>query len=411
MSAATDKNKAIWVFDAGMMEAGGHHAALAETLCQAKVRQPDTLIRVFAHKLLDEHLRKRFAESDISTELSFDSVFYKYFHDGAVLGPAGLQKYIRVLALEYKQLLKQAIKHSNWQSVIVFLPCLNWEHASALGFAIDHLRIGLHKSDLHLVACAMYSPIASDHEPDKKVLWYKMAFEKLLKHQFVSLYCSEQELGNTYSDLLLLSGMPVHPCYLMDWKDIETDVKQVAEQHNSGNSKSYLLYMGDAKADKGFNRLPELLQQVLANSDPHTKFEIQFTLAWESPEIMSTVDALKAWAKSEPRIKLHHGFWSNQDMVTMFRRINGAICTYDVNAYQYKSSGLVWMLAFFNKPLVISGSCWLSREAKRLNVPLAINHVLDVKCFSQMRTLTSSKSLSYADELFTPLICWLLSHS
>ena len=83
--------------------------------------------------------------------------------------------------------------------------------------------------------------------------------------------------------------------------------------------------------DKGFNRLPELLQQVLANTDPDTEFEIQFTLAWEYPKIMATIDTLKAWAKSESRIKLHRGFWSNQDMVTMFRRINGAICTYDVD--------------------------------------------------------------------------------
>ena len=404
------QNKEIWVFDPGMMEAGGHHAGLAETLCQAKVRQPDVSIKVFAHKLLDEHLRKRFAESDISTELSFDSVFYKHFYDGAALGPAGLQQYIRLLSLEYKQLLEQTIKHANQQKVIVFLPCLNWEHANALELAIHQLKIDLRKGDINLVACAMYSPTASGHVSDIKNLWYRMAFKALAKYQFVSLYCSEQELGNTYADLLSLNEMPVHPCYLMDWGGIYASVHQDVEQYHGSNSKRYLLFMGDAKVDKGFNRLPELLQQVLANTDPDTEFEIQFTLAWEYPEIMATVDILKAWAKSEPRIRLHHGFWSNQDMVTMFRRIDGAICTYDVNAYQYKSSGLVWMLAFFNKPLVVSGSCWLSREAQRLNVPLAIDNVLDVKCFSHMKALISSKSSRYADELFTPLVDWLLSH-
>ena len=243
MSIPVDKNKAIWIFDAGMMEAGGHHAALAETLCQAKVRQPDVSIKVFAHKLLNEHLCKRFAESGISTVLSFESVFYKHFHDGAVFGPAGLQKYIRLLSLEYKQLLEQAIKQANQQGVIVFLPCLNWEHANALEFAINQLKVDLNTIDINLVACAMYSPTASDHESDIKNLWYKMAFKALAKYQFVSLYCSEQELGNTYADLLSLSQIPVRPFYLMDWAGTHAPFHQNVEQYQSSNSKRYLLYM------------------------------------------------------------------------------------------------------------------------------------------------------------------------
>ena len=408
MSIPVDKKKVIWIFDAGMMEAGGHHAALAETLCQAKVRQPDISIKVFAHKLLDEHLRKRFAESDISTVLSFDSVFYKHFHDGAVLGPAGLQKYIRLLSLEYKQLLEQAIKHANQQSVIVFLPCLNWEHANALEFAINQLKVDLNTIDINLVACAMYSPTASDHESDIKNLWYKMAFKALAKYQFVSLYCSEQELSDTYADLLSLNEMPVHPCYLMDWAGIYDHVHQDAEQYHSGNSKRYLLYMGDAKVDKGFNRLPEVLQQGLAATDSETNFVIQFTLAWEYPEIMTTIDVLKRCAQTEPRLKLHHGFLSNQSMVDMIRQMDGIICTYDANAYQYKSSGLVWMLAFFNKPLILSNSCWLSREASRLSVPVAVDKSFNVRAFSQGKQ--APPITGYANQLFMPLIEWLLSH-
>lgn len=405
---SADQGKAIWVFDAGMMEAGGHHAALAETLCQAKARQNHLTIRVFAHKLLDEQMGKRFVESGIATELSFDSVFYKHFHDGAVLGPAGLQKYIRVLSLEYKQLLERALKQSNQQRIIVFLPCLNWEHACALGYSINQMQFALSKADIHLVTCAMYSPIDTHQGHETKSIWYKMAFKSLVKHQFVSLYCSEQELSKAYGDLLSFEECFLHPCYLMDW--IGASVHHIIEQETKVRKKNYLLYMGDAKVDKGFNRLPELLQQGLAATGPDVEFVIQFTLAWEYPEIMATVNTLINLGKTEPRLNIHRGFWSNQDMVSMIRKIDGAICTYDTNAYQYKSSGLIWMLAFFNKPLVISGSCWLSREAERLNVPLAINGALDVKCFSQMGVATSSVNTSYADRLFAPLFDWLLSH-
>ena len=121
---------------------------------------------------------------------------------------------------------------------LVFLPCLNWEHANALEFAV-----GLHISDKNLVACATYSPTTSDHESDTKSLWYKIAFKALAKYQFVSLYCSEQELGNTYADLLSLSQIPVRPFYLMDWAGTHAPFHQNVEQYQSSNSKRYLLYM------------------------------------------------------------------------------------------------------------------------------------------------------------------------
>ena len=391
-----------------MMEAGGHHAALAETLCQAKARQPDTQMKVFAHKLLDEQFSKRFAQCGISTELSFDGLFYKHFHDGALLGVAGLQKYIRVLAIEYKQLLDRAIEHSHQRSIVLFLPCLNWEHGTALGHALRQTHFTQSESNVHIVACAMYSPYPGDQEPDTKKLWYKMAFEPLSKHRYVSLYCSEQELSIAYADMLRSEPFKVHPCYLMDW--IGADTQCNIEQPLNANSKQYLLYMGDAKVDKGFNLLPKVLQHGLASTDSNTEFVIQFTLAWEYPEIMPTVALLKNWAKTEPRLQLHHGFWSNEDMVSMFRRIDGVICTYDMNAYRYKSSGLVWMLAFFNKPFIISERCWLSQEAERLNVPYAVNDALDVQCFSLLESSAAPIATYYSEQLFTPLIDWLLFH-
>jgi hypothetical protein len=409
LSVSADQDKVIWVFDPGMMEAGGHHAALAETLCQAKTRQKGASIRVFAHQLLDEQLRKRLAESGISTELSFTGMFYKYFHDGAELGPAGLQKYIRVLALEYKQLLEQAVQYSRQHAVVIFLPCLNWEHATALSYAINQTQLGLSQSNMKLVACAMYSPNSNDQGSSIKSVWYKMAFEALAKYSFVSLYCSEQELSNAYTDLLPVQEWKVHPCYLMDWSGIRS--QSDSETTSSASTKRYLLYMGDAKVDKGFNLLPEVLQKGLAASGADVEFVIQFTLAWEYPEIMATVDSLKKWALTEPRLKLHHGFWSNQDMVKMLRQIDGAICTYDVNEYQHKSSGLIWILAFFNIPLVIAGKCWLSREAERLDVVLTVDESLAINCFTKLKTVTAPISSSYHNALFAPLLAWLLSHS
>ena len=46
--------KSVFVIDPGMMEAGGHHAALLETLIET--RQNDVNLSVFTHVELDNEL-------------------------------------------------------------------------------------------------------------------------------------------------------------------------------------------------------------------------------------------------------------------------------------------------------------------------------------------------------------------
>jgi hypothetical protein len=402
--------KAIWVVDPGMMEAGGHHAALAETLCQSKTRLVTVDIQVFVSKQLDKNLRQGFSQVGIKRHEVFDCHFYKYFDESSQLGPAGMQHYIRGLAREYTDVLVQAIEQAKTKPVIVFLPCLNWEHANAFSLASTILERELCEARIHVVACAMYSPQTSQSDMSASAMWFTMAFKGLMKFSFVSLYGSEHELCKHYGHLLLSAPLAMHPCYLMDWESIK---KPEAESEvNIEKEAHYLLYLGDAKVNKGFNRLPKILEESLKNTPVGTKFIIQFTLSWEYPEIMETVRNLKHWAKDEPRLILHHGFWSNEEVLSILGNIKGAVCTYDTAVYQHKSSGLLWMLAFLHKPFLISANCWLSREAKRLNLDVCLDPNLAIQSLGSCSGTTWQQvsSSEYKQVLFSPLIKWLVSH-
>ena len=49
--------KSVFVIDPGMMEAGGHHAALLETLIHSE--SEDTTVSVLTHKHLDNELETK----------------------------------------------------------------------------------------------------------------------------------------------------------------------------------------------------------------------------------------------------------------------------------------------------------------------------------------------------------------
>ena len=398
--------KAIWVVDPGMMEAGGHHAALAQTLCQGKARLTGADIQVFASKQLDKNLQLSFSQVGIPSYQVFDCHFYQHFDDSSQLGSAGMQGYIRGLAMEYTTVLLQGLEQAKTKAVVIFLPCLNWEHANAFSLASKGLEQALCSAPIHIVACAMYSPHSVKGEQAAKALWYAMAFRGLTKFNFVTLYGSEYELCTDYSHLLLSAPLPMHPCYLMDWEGIE----ESEDEDKPEKSVRYLLYMGDAKENKGFNRLPELLEDGLKNTSDDTRFVIQFTLAWEYPEIMETVHSLKRLAADEPRLLLHHGFWSNNELLSVLSNITGAVCTYDSAVYQHKSSGLVWMLAFLQKPFLISDDCWLTREAARLNLDVYKDPNLAIGSLRAAIAVQPKSNNAYQKLLFSPLIEWLVSH-
>lgn len=377
------------VIDPGMMEAGGHHAALLETLC--KTDKEGVKLTVFSHVQLDNVLADKASSAEIEIHRHFKTNFYQHYENNLTLKIEGLQQYIRHLAAEYLSAFSFIAEQHPQQETICFYPCLNWEHASALSLAITFIQneqILLHK------VCCMFTPSERD---ELSSFYYGLAFRKLTKHSNVELYATDWETREYYSSLnIQMNGF--HPCYLLHWQ------KNDSERLEHKSPPHFLLYMGDAKENKGFVQLPELVESYITKYDGNVKLTIQFTLAWDYPELASTVSKLVLLNNKYEQLNLHQHFWTTTELIAVFEELSGFVCTYNSLTYMNKSSGLTWLAVYFNLHVVVSESCWITRELERLGS----NYTISKSLFIEQENVKNNKIYSnYYQTLFTDLITWL----
>lgn len=382
-------NNAIYVIDPGMMEAGGHHAALIETLVESNLNK--VRLSLVAHKNLDSGLAKKAEMAGILIKRHFECNFYQHYEDGLKLKLAGTQSYIRHLAVEYTRILSSIVETVKYEKVVCFYPCLNWEHALALNLALS--SIGEDSCSLTHKACCMFKPPESTSSNN---ILYRMAFQRLNSFETVRLFASDWETRE-YFLTLGINIVDIHPCYLMPWATVEKGRKK------RGEKPHILLYLGDAKENKGFLRLPSLVKQLLAFYNYRVSLTVQYTLSWEYPALGNAVAQLNQLSNDYKQLQLITQFWSTTDILRCMNETDLVVCSYDTQVYQHKSSGLVWLASYFNVPVILRGECWLSREFVRLGSPCVINPTLTIQDSPQV----TQGDRFYRESLYADLLTWL----
>jgi hypothetical protein len=303
-----------------------------------------------------------------------------------------MQSYIILLAMEYMSVLKEVSKVSQNTKTVCFYPCLNWEHASALSLALSFIPTLLGKVT-HKVCC-MFKPIEKSLLSD---FYYRSAFRNLSRITNVHLFASDWETRQYYSELHIpIKG--IHPCYLMPWRQLRLR----NSQHPS--HRHFLLYMGDAKENKGFTILPSLIRRLVDQFGTNLKLTVQYTLTWENPELQNSIEELQTLARQFEQLNVVNKFWDIRDIVDCIGSVDMFLCTYDVEAYQDKSSGLAWLAAFFNIPVMMLNTCWLTREFERLGVRYGISNILLPKEIP----ITVPANSDYASSLYADLQSWFV---
>tara|TARA_B100000519_G_scaffold203369_1_gene225980 strand:- start:25578 stop:26741 length:1164 start_codon:yes stop_codon:yes gene_type:complete len=383
---------AIYVIDPGMMEAGGHHAALIETLVESDLS--NVRLSLIAHKNLDCSLAKKAEMAGILIQRHFECNFYQHYEDGLRLKLSGIQSYIRHLAVEYTRILSSIIDTVKNEKVVCFYPCLNWEHALALNLALSN--IGDDGCSLTHKVCCMFKPPESCSSND---IHYRIGFQRLGKLEGVELYASDWETRE-YFLRLEVNIIDIHPCYLMPWMTIDKVRKAV------GQRPHILLYMGDAKVNKGFNQLPALVIDYLTEFSGNVRLTIQYTLAWDYPELVESINELDQLSGKYEQLTVDKSFWPMKKVVNTFNSIDAAVCGYDIDTYMNKSSGLAWLAAFFGVPVAISGSCWIERELFRLNSPCQSRQFsTEIKQYEKVGKHNLNE---YFSSIFSDFLSWLL---
>ena len=363
---ARSENTSLVIADPGLESPAGHHAGTAINMSMARL-SADSII-FFAHKNIDDGLCMALKDSGCEVHRHFTTSQYQYYGERSY-SSIDLHPYIQGLSKEYHDLFGQLAARNEDEQFVVCYHTLSWEHAGALALALG--RNTTFSGRLKHIVMLMFNPgidFTGEMTDARQCLNFRTAMNVLRRCRNVELFAGDTELAFEYQQLMRLpQPLPVHPCFLADWDKLtRKDLKSAVEFF------LVTLYLGDAKIEKGFCKLPGLLKELLSHTDSQIKFLIQYTFNDEDPRIRDIVEALEKIADEDERLILHFGFWDDHQLHDALRRTDLTVLNYDGTAYRDKSSGILWLLGWYQSPLLFFEHSWLVREAERLGLPFKV---------------------------------------
>lgn len=369
MVEVSSHNKIV-VLDPGLEGRSGHHYALYEA-AQKRVGSDlgNVEIKFYARK--NSAGEFDFFE-DIFVAEHFDSKLYQFYQSRPTVGEA--HRYTSQLAEEYYRamLCEVVVNESIGERRVTFLyPAVKWEHLAAIGIAISELE-SFDKKNIEIKhkICLMYNP-GIDFDGNlfsvEEFLGYRIAAKYLSIREDVFFYVSDYELSVQYKDVFQRK-LKIHPCYLFDFSSIS----KRSMSFSAGGERKIGLYHGDAKREKGFLELPRALESILPQLSTEDRIYIQYTLNNSDLSLNNTADKIKHIAENDQRVVLVDEFLSGESLMCQISELSEYIFLYDSAHYENKSSGIAWLVGYFKCPSTTIGSSWISRELKRLGVPLRV---------------------------------------
>lgn len=431
-------NQRLVILDPGLNELGGHHPATLESIKSALAGKTNTEIQVYCHQNCSSEFIAQQQTLKIRCVRHFKTPYYRFFYE--VASQSELAAYVLELAKEYQQAIMETLDStSNSMTFLFWCHTLNWEHASALSLALINVgsQISEEQRTRFMVNVGlMYHPLSRAPSDELGRLQHEMrhevAFRRLAKLDKVRLLAADQEI-QSYFKKRFGCHVGIQPCLLLGsiaeyrTKGISNDVTRCsyiargdALQTSDGvEFNQILLFVGDAKENKGFLELPQLIEQVAA-ALPKYKFIVQYSNSDVSPIVKNVDKEIRGLERSLSNLELINRFLSHQELMALFQSSHGVVLNYDEITYQFQSSGVLWLAAFFDLRVISLSHTWMSREALRLGVDYFECQSLQ-ECISSLSAHRRSNledghndklvrgldSEEYFYELFTDISDWL----
>lgn len=398
-------DQTLVVVDPAFGVSQGHHAGFAEMLADSRPVQ--IKVKYATHRSLDQRMEQRLQRSGIAVSKVFSQDFYGHYHQTVI--SAEINRYILTLAKEYVAVFRQLIATA--KPHLLLYHTLNWEHANALSLALQ-TTLGQQAKLQHCVLL-MFNP-GINHRgqtTDARLRFnFQRALTKLQPMAQVKLYTSCSEYAQAYAQLLESNvGIAVHPNLF----GMHAPDEQKPERRESDLSRSrILLYLGDAKADKGFQRLPQQIRRLQTLCGTEARLIIQYsrTPNWQQSGLLQAEQEIEALAQSDSRVELHLGFWSQTELNTQLHTATLLMLDYEPVIYAEKTSGLLWLAAHYRLAIITPKHTWATREAKRLGLAVTDWVVRDTLTLLQRRLLTSTQQTpdqSYKQQISQPFWDWI----
>ena len=138
-----------------------------------------------------------------------------------------------------------------------------------------------------------------------------------------------------------------------------------------GAAPTVLLYMGDAKLDKGLHLMPDVISRLRATS-LKAKFVLHLSgsmverYAW-------IVDRIASAAEGDERFELKRGRLTEQEFDGLWDSASLAVLSYHPGVYARKASGICWDAMNRGIPAVAIANTWHMLEFSRYGHPVIVS--------------------------------------
>lgn len=349
--------------DPGLRGSSGHHAAAMDALLSA-VGQAN--VYCYGCRGSDPDWLTSLRQRGVSWVSAFRTYFYEAYNRGWSVAEA--QPYVSELADDYTQLIR-SLPVSGRPSVVLH-HTMDWPQLLALATALSSTEES--KSGVEHLVFLMFEPgVAFDGKVTsaRRYLNYRIALSMLGRQRGVRLFASCQDFLAVYRSAFESHlDVGLHPCFFFSTSGAAAHPSLVESDRPSSRTR-VLLYVGDAKAEKGFCELPQLSRAVLGALGQDVEVIAHYVLcdALTSPALEHAAESLQCLAREDSRFQVVSGYLPAAELTGLMAGASFLVLNYNVSVYANKSSGMVWQACWHGVPLVFIGESWLSREARRIN--------------------------------------------
>ncbi|MDP2287939.1 MAG: hypothetical protein Q8M73_05175 [Actinomycetota bacterium] len=177
----------------------------------------------------------------------------------------------------------------------------------------------------------------------------------------LNFYADTSELAAAYSELI---SRPVDVLPVPVDSRAGSRSKRAIRERNLPGANALISYMGDARREKGFHLLPQIVRQINA-AEPSAKFWIQVYLNVEGgePQIVDTVKELESFPSS--LVHLQRRPLSERSFLRQLKRSSLILLPYSATAYRRRSSAILVEAMVAGTPVVAVGGTWMARTIQK----------------------------------------------
>lgn len=397
------------IVDPALGASGAHNAGLASLIAHRYPEARGNVAFWGSARTVPDSVSGR-VDAIVEHHPLFHTDFFALIKQGGTV--AEHWPWIRQLSAEYLRALEQIAGRWPNQRVRVLHHTLSWEHASALTLALQMPGTAF-PNQLHL-CFLMYSPGIDRHGDTidgARRLRFTLAFRFLGQRRNVRLFAACSEYADAYRHLLELPHAPLlHPCFLVEGLPQDGTSCDPSRTRAASGSRRSILYMGVIKKEKGFFRLPDLLDDLRAQAGREDEIIIQFVRPQTTgPKAEQVIAHLQNVAATDRRVRIHDGFWDEITLTQQLAQSDRLFLDYDPEAYRHKTSGLLWLGVWHRLQIVLPRGTWLEREAVRLKAQWVARANNDDTWDQESSECHTDDANAYRARLFRPFMPWVLA--